>query len=132
MIRDERPGVAASGGLFEYCPEAADEIGPVDVVSEDDPPLDPPADHVMERTCGINPGLSWHTSIVNGRSSRRRTGGMAKGAPPSRRGYKSERASRETDQRRPLPYFSLANLAAQCKNVDRSQDELGTGDRCAY
>lgn len=69
MARQERPSGDAAAALFREVGEARQEIVPVGIIREDDPPLQPAYHHVVERPGGIATCLAGHGE---GKDSRRR------------------------------------------------------------
>jgi hypothetical protein len=60
MIREERPGKDAERLLLGELREARDNVGPVDVILENDPAFETPHHHMVEGSGGIETRLSGH------------------------------------------------------------------------
>jgi hypothetical protein len=59
VVGDQRSGVTNALGFFQHTPKELLSIG---IVPENLPPLDPPADDVLQRTRCIDARSSWHVS----------------------------------------------------------------------
>jgi hypothetical protein len=62
VVGDQRPGVTNALGFFQHTPETPKELLPIGIVPENLPPLDPPADDVLQRTRCVDARSSWHVS----------------------------------------------------------------------
>jgi len=50
VVGDQRPGATNALGFFQHTPETPKELLSIGIVPENLPPLDPPADDVLQRT----------------------------------------------------------------------------------
>ena len=60
VIGEECPCIAGGMGVGEYLPHSFDEAIFVDIIAEDQSPLDTPDDDVMEHAFGIETGMTRH------------------------------------------------------------------------
>jgi len=62
VVGDQRSGATNALGFFQHTPETPKELLSIGIVPENLPPLDPPADDVLQRTRCIDARSSWHVS----------------------------------------------------------------------
>ena len=62
VVGDQRSGATNALGFFQHTPETPKELLSIGIVPENLPPLDPPADDVLQRTRCVDARSSWHVS----------------------------------------------------------------------
>jgi len=62
VVGDQRPDLTNALGFFQYTPETPKELLQIAIIPENLPPLDPPADDVLQRTRCVDARSSWHVS----------------------------------------------------------------------
>ena len=62
VVGDQRPCVTNALAFFQHTPETPKELLSIAIIPENLPPLDPPADDVLQRTRCIDARSSWHVS----------------------------------------------------------------------
>lgn len=63
MVGHKRPCIAGRPSFRQESRQPINEVRPVVVSEEDLLSGDAPYDHMMERTCGIKAGVSWHEHL---------------------------------------------------------------------
>jgi hypothetical protein len=64
VSREKSPGVDAKRSVTPQVADAIQEIHSISVGAEDRSPLDPSADHMMERPRRIESRVTWHDGII--------------------------------------------------------------------
>jgi hypothetical protein len=62
VVGDQRPCVTNTLAFFQHTPETPKELLSIAIVPKNLPPLDPPADDVLQRTRCVDARSSWHVS----------------------------------------------------------------------